>query len=204
MIAPPLIVVFIVIAAILTPGYSHISETVSQLGAQGRPHPEVMSAGFVVYGLVINGFAYALYLQLGKTRTITLAGLSLVIYGTGVLLTGIFQDGPNLPYIEPNLESALHSLFAMIGFFGLVVGMLIFARAVYRKPEWRFFTPISLLAAVLNLGSSLLFLMENLGSIEGLLQRVFYAVSLCWIELVVLRIYRLSSVRNSQELDHPR
>ena len=46
--APPILIVFIIVAAFVTPGYSHISETVSQLGAQGRPHPEVMNAGFII------------------------------------------------------------------------------------------------------------------------------------------------------------
>jgi len=190
-VAPPILIVFIIVAALVTPGYSHVSETISQLGAQGRPHPEVMNAGFIVFGLLVNGFAYSLYRRLQNHTGARILWALLTIYGTAVLLSGIFQDASKVPGAESNLESTLHSVLAMIGFFALVAGMWVFARLVHRDPWWRKFTPLSIAIAVLNLGLSLLFLVEGLGSVEGLLQRSFYAISLFWIEVVSLRSLRL-------------
>jgi len=48
-----LLIIFIVVAAAVTPGYSHVSNTVSQLGSQDRPYPWIMNTGFIIYGLLI-------------------------------------------------------------------------------------------------------------------------------------------------------
>jgi hypothetical protein len=59
--APPLLILFIIIAAAVTPGYSHISDTVNRLGAQDRPYPWIMGAGFVLYGLQMVCLTCGLY-----------------------------------------------------------------------------------------------------------------------------------------------
>jgi len=191
--APLVMVVFIITAALVTPGYSHLSETVSQLGAQGRPHPEVMNAGFIIYGLLINGFAYSLYRRLERHTGAKTVWLLLGIYGTGVLLSGIFQDDSKALGTVATMQGTMHSVFAMIGFFALVIGMVVFARIVYLNPAWRGFMQFSIAIAVLNLVLSLMFLIEVFGPVEGLLQRAFYAISLVWVEVVSLRSLRLSS-----------
>ena len=192
MAAPPLLVAFIVVAAAVTPGYSHISDTVSQLGAQDRLYPWVMSMGFIVYGLLIFCLNYGLYRESRRGLAPKASFVSLSIYGLGVLLSGFFQDSSKAPGVTANLESNLHSIFAMIGFFGLVVGMWLFARMVHLDPNWRGYTQLSISIAVLNLGLSLLFLMEGFRSFEGLLQRSFYLLTLVWISAVSWRLYQLS------------
>jgi len=192
LLAPLVLAIFIIIAALITPDYSHISDTVSQLGAQGRPHPEVMSAGFILYGLLISGLAYSLYMLLGRKTGAKLVFLFLAVYGIGVVLSGFFQDGSKAPGAEMNLESTLHSVFAMIGFLSLVVTMWIFGRVVNKNPKWPGYTKLSILIAILNLGLSLLFMIGGLSSVEGLLQRFFYLISLIWIGAVAYRAYQLA------------
>ena len=136
--------------------------------------------------------AFGIYRESGHGFTANAFFASLSIYGLGVLLSGFFQDGPKTPGATANLESNLHSVFAMIGFFGLVVGMWFFARTVHRDPKWRGFTQLSISIAMLNLGLSLFFLMEGFSSFEGLLQRSFYLLTLVWISAVYWRLYRLS------------
>ena len=197
--APPVLVIFIAVAALVTPGYSHISETLSQLGAQGRPYPEVMSTGFIVFGLLVNCFAYGLYQLLQNQTGSRIVWLLLTIYGTAILLSGIFQGVPKAVSTATNLESTLHGVFAMIGFFALVAGMGAFARLVSRDPKWPKFMPLSITIAVLNLGLSLLFVMEGLNSVEGMLQRLFCAISLFWIVAVSLRSLKLPTERSLRE-----
>ena len=194
-----MLVAFIIGAALVTPGYSHVSETVSQLGAQGRPHPEVMNTGFIVYGLQINCLAYGLYRWLGRHTGAKMVWLLLGAYGTGVLLSGIFQDDSKALGTPATLEGTLHSVFAMVAFFALVIAMVMFARIVYFYPAWRNIALLSLVIALLNLALSLMFLMEVFGSVEGLLQRFFYVISLVWVEAVSLRCLRLPSSTGAQE-----
>ena len=183
----PVLAVFIIIAASLTPGYSHLSETVSQLGAQGRPHPEVMSTGFIILGLLGSGFAFGLYRRLDQGIGAKVALILLVICGVGSILTGIFQEDSKAIGAVENLEGSLHSIFARTAVIGLLGGMLAFARVVHRNPSWRGFTQFSLAVVALNLLISLLFLLGPFVTVEGVLQRSLHTISLIWIGAVSFR-----------------
>lgn len=185
-IAPFVLAAFIVWAGIVTPGYSHISETVSQLGAWHRPYPEVMNSGFVVFGLLIGGFAYGLYLKLGKGTGARVVLALLLTYAAGIILAGIFRDDP-AALEEATLGAILHSIFAQVAFWGLTLGMMVFSRTTYKDIYWKGFQWFSSGIIIFNLLSSMVFLMKFAGPIEGLLQRSFYAISLLWIEAVSIR-----------------
>ena len=191
-LAPPIIVSIIIVAGFLTPGYSHLSDTISQLSAQGRPHPEIMNAGFIIYGVFIIGFSYALYRQLGRGTTARIVWLMLTIYSVGVILSGIFQDNYKASGTVNNLESNLHNVIAFIAFIALIIGIWMFARRVHGNPLWHGFTWFSVAIALFNLTSSLIFVTEAFVPIEGLLQRFFYITSLVWVEAVSVRLFRLS------------
>ena len=198
-IAPPVLVVFLISAALVTPGYSHLSETVSQLGVRGRPHPEVINAGFIVYGLLINGFAYGLYRQLRRHRGAKTIWLLLAISGVGILLSGIVHADWEGLDAATTLEGTVHSVFAQVAFFAFAIQIIVFARIVYLKPVWRGFTQLSVAIVVVDLVLSLMFLMEVSRSVEGALQRSFLGLSLVWVEAVSLRSLRLPSGADSPE-----
>jgi hypothetical membrane protein len=190
-----MIVSIIVVAGLLTPGYSHLSDTISQLGAQGRLHPGLMNTGFIIYGVLIIGFSYALYRQLGYSTAARVAWLMLTMYGVGIILAGIFRDFPDGTNTVINLEGILHNVFATAAFFALLGGMLMFAKIVYHRPAWHGLTWFTIAIAAFNLVLSLIFITEVFVSVEGGLQRLFYFTSLVWKELVSIRLFRLSGYR---------
>ncbi len=96
-----------------------------------------------------------------KDYTIWIVVLLLVVYGTGILLSAIFQDDPKTLGALAMVEGTLHSVFAMIAFFALVIGMVVFARIVYLNPAWCGFTITLLWVEVVSLRSL------RLRSIEG-------------------------------------
>ena len=189
--APPVVGLFIIVASLVTPGYSQLSDTISQLGAWGRPHPWVMNAGFIVYAMLIIGFAYGLYRRLGRGTGAKAIWFLLAVYCVGIILVAIFQDDLKTPNEVSTLEGTLHSVFAQIAFFAMVIGMMIFARVVYRDPAWRGFTQFTIAVVVLNLVISMPFIFEVSRSIEGALQRSFMGISLVWLEAVSLRALML-------------
>ena len=80
-------VVFIaswVIAGALEPGYSHVDQGVSELGARGAEHPLIVNAGLVVLGLAFVALGIALYAALPSrlaTALFVAAGVSVVALG---------------------------------------------------------------------------------------------------------------------------
>jgi hypothetical protein len=59
-IAPILFTVVIAILAFLRPTYSQVSQTISELGSPGAPNAIIQDANFLVTGLLITDFAFAL------------------------------------------------------------------------------------------------------------------------------------------------
>jgi hypothetical membrane protein len=133
-IAPAVIAAFIIAGWLITPGYSHISDTISQLGAQGRPHPWVMNSGLIIYALLTLGFAYGVYRILGHSTGARAILFFFAIYAVCIILTAIFQIELKTPEEITNLEGTLHSVFALIAFSAMIIWMMIFARLIYNYP----------------------------------------------------------------------
>jgi hypothetical membrane protein len=184
--APPVGVLFMIIAWQLTPGYSHLSETISQLGVNGRPHPEVINTGFILFGFLVNCFAYGLYRKLRNVRGIKAVWMLLFICGTGIILSGIFQTDLG-PEMFTSLEDTLHTVFSTSAFLGLEIGMLVFARIIYANPFWRPIALISIGIAIINVVLYLVFLLEISNEVEGVIQRIVGGTSLLWLEIIAIR-----------------
>lgn len=192
-LAPPLLVLFLISAGLVTPDFSFLSEPMSQLGARGNAHPEVMNAGLILCGLLINGFAYGLYWRLGRGVIARTVWLLLAIDGIGVLLSGVFQTDSKALDLASTPEGWLHSIFAQVAFFALLIGILLFARVVYRKPAWRGSTRMSLAVFGLNFVLVVVFLTGWAEPVDGVLQLSFFGISLVWLETVSLQSLRLPS-----------
>jgi len=195
LLAPLLLGAFMVAAWRLTPDFSFLTEPISRLGSLSSPHPWVMNAGFIVAGILTYVFAYGLYLRLGRNVIAKIVWCLLMIDGFGIVLSGIFHTDSGPVGAMTTVEGMLHSAFAQVAFFALLIGIVVFAKAVHRSPGWRGFTRISLVVFVLNLALVLAFLTGKSGIMDGVLQLSFFAISLTWLMAVSLRAFRLAGHR---------
>lgn len=191
-LAPPTIIIIIIIAGLLTPGYNHLTDIISDLCGQGSTAPGLMTAGFFAYGVLIIGFSYGLYLRLQKGIKARIIWFTLTLYGIGMVLAGIFQDSPGIGSDSINTEGILHNIFITGAFFSLLMGVSVFAKSVYNKPSWFGFTWFSIAATTVSLALSIVFLLQSYIPYPGLLQRIFYVTPLIWIEIVAIWLFRLS------------
>jgi hypothetical membrane protein len=191
-LAIPVLVAFIATASLITPDYSHVSDTISLLGAHGQQHPEIMNAGFIVHALLLNGFAYGLYICLGLSIGARIIWILMAICGIGLICSAIFQDDLHAPNAATSLEGLLHNIFSQLAFFAFLVAMVVFARIIHNKPSWSTFSQFTIAIVCLNLLLSLTFLTEIAASIEGALQRSSMALSLLWLIAVAVHALRLS------------
>ena len=191
-LAPPVIIIIIIIAGLLTPGYNHITDTISSLCDQQSTNPELMTAGFFIFGTLIIGFAYGLYLRLQQDSKARRIWISLTLYGIGMIFAGIFQDSPGIGLATINAEGVLHNSSTLIAFFSLLVAVWTFAKSVYNKASWFGFTWFSIAAAAVSLSLSIVFILQSYIPFSGLLQRIVYTIPLIWIEMVSIWLFRLS------------
>jgi hypothetical membrane protein len=182
----------ILTAAANTPGYSHIDNTVSKLAEQGAAHPGLMITGFIVYGALILGFSYELFLHLRHGWKAHLTWVSMMIYGVCMILAGVFQDIPGGKDIPLNFEGAVHNGAIIVSCIAFLIGMWAFAGSVYRKPSWFGFTWFTLIASLVGCVLSIIFAVQSSVPASGLFQRIFYCVILGWIGIVSVWLFRLT------------
>lgn len=190
-LAPPLLAIFFISAGVVTPNFSFISETISQLGARGMPYPGVMNSGFIVCGVLLNLFAVGLYLRLGRSFMAKAVWFLLAIEGICIVLSGVFRTDYLGLGTAFSAEGTLHLIFSLIAFFVLPITIAMFLWIAYRRPAWRGLTKISITVLVLNLLLFLVFLTVGADRIDGVLELSFFGISLIWLESVSLSSLRM-------------
>ena len=190
-LATPVFAVFIIVASLITPEYNQLSDTISELGAHGSPYPAVINSGFVVYALLVNGFAYGLYLRLRHKRAAKAIWLLLVLCGIGLILSAVFHDDLSAPNAATSFEGSLHAIFSQAAFFAFLIAMVILAIIVRNDRSWSGFTPFTSAIVVISLLLSPIFIIEELVPIEGAIQRAILSLSLVWLTAVALRAVKL-------------
>jgi hypothetical membrane protein len=161
------------------PCYLWTKNTISDLGSQGHINKWIMQAGFIGFGLLL---ASGLLLKFRTMGYVNYPDLLVMAYGLSVLVTGFYCAAP----LDSSLsfsakEAQIHSLFATIAGFTLVLGILWYL--LISPSRWAFhLTFLVLIGAI----SALFGLSENgmlpLG--KGIIQRVLYLVSFIWLVLV--------------------
>jgi Protein of unknown function (DUF998) len=181
-----------VLSAALRPGYSHVTNMISELGATGTPYAVLMNyAGFVPAGLMLAAFGAALARALSPQR-LGLAGAVLVtLFGAGVASSGLISCDPGCPQSGGSFENLVHDRIAPIAFMSLIVGAAALGFHFRRLPAWRHLAAYSLLTS----GIALLCLVALAHSLEsrlltGLWQRLMLGSLFLWCAVIGLAAYR--------------
>jgi hypothetical membrane protein len=113
--------------ASLRPGYSHISNTISELGETGAPQARAVAFGFFLpVGLIVW---WALWLaqchRPGHDTSLVLLALSGL--GTGYVLAAFFPCDPGGPLFG-SWRTMVHNAGGVIDYGGTALGFLLFCR----------------------------------------------------------------------------
>ncbi len=173
------ITVIIIAHFFAPPGYVWTRNTISDLGSQGHVNNWIMQAGFIGFGILLTAGLLFKFRDLGR---VNYPDILIIAYGLSVLVTGFFCAAP----IDKTLafsarEEQIHSLFASLAGFFLVLGVLWYL--LTSPSRWAFHLIFLLLIGII---SGMFGLSEN-GMIaieKGILQRTLYLVSFIWLVLV--------------------
>lgn len=165
-----LIMVMFCLAFFSTEGYSIISHTTSQLGAQKTPNSWIMNFAFALIGLS------SIYAGWSHYDKYWFHKILLICFGVSLVLTAIFNHAP----INPNLtfsvrEDELHSLFASTTGFSFTI--LAISTGFIKKNKSDKFLPITV-GIVATLLSLMMFTIE---SFMGIWQRLIFITSFGWM-----------------------
>ncbi len=148
-LAPVLYSVFLTIFSLLTPHYSNFKNAVSELGTVGAPYALPWNMlGFVLVGLLVIVFAWALYLDLipsqGTIGVPILVGLS----GVGWAGAGLF---PAEAGFAPSLHTTLHFTMVAINFLPFILVAFLFAIRLKANDTWKKWIPFSVAMGIIGI-----------------------------------------------------
>jgi hypothetical protein len=172
------------------PGYSHLSQFISELGESGAPHAAwVSNAGFAPIGVLVLLFA-ALAARVLPASRWKLPGLGwLGTVGAAYLAAGLAPCDPGCP-ASGSLSQAVHNAFGLLEYAGASAGLLLLGESFRGAPGWAALAPVCAGAAVVVALGFAAMLTPSLESIRGLSQRLAEAglfVGISGVSLFLLR-----------------
>ena len=188
-IGPILFAVLVVIGGVLYDGYSHVSQKISELGGEGAEYAILQNLNFIMIGILVIGFSWALARVLGPPY------LGPVLIG----FFGIFSSIANgiLPCDVgckgETTVGLLHNVTGVAGFIAAIVGMFVLARRWSHDPRWQTHVPFTRAAAFVAITGLVWFVVTqaiDAQAFAGIAQRVFVSALLLWISVTALRVYR--------------
>ena len=178
----------------LRPSYSHVANTISELGAVGTPRAAVWNVvGFIIPGalLAICGAGIARATTSGPSLTRTLATVFLVVSGLAIagqgVMPAVMVDGVA---DVTSTSTRGHFISSLIAGASWTVGAVLLVGPMKRNPSWRGLHVASLVLLALALAASL----ARRGHLpDGLAQRIGNAFFCAWFVLMSLELVRLES-----------
>ena len=187
--APPVFIAAVIAASVNHPGYDHLNNFISELGATGAPAAGVMNfAGFLPYGLLMAGFALAVHRGMRADAGGWLGPSILALYGLAYIAVAVAPCDPGCQAATPSLHHRLHFLLGDLIVVTAVLGPFTLYPRMVKDPAWR-----SLATATLILPGLAWLILEASGvGIPGALrQRLWLLLLFTWIAVVALRLLRL-------------
>jgi len=189
-IAPIIFAIIVIIAGLLRPDYSHLTNFVSELGAVGAPNAIMQRINFVLVGILIVAFTFGLHRGIGEGKGSIIGPLLIAIFGLSAVVSGIFSTDP----IQPgSFSDTMHSMSSAIGSTAAIIAFFIIPIRLEQDILWRRYRYLSIVIAVVAIVVSVVGtgLLGVLGA-PGLAQRLFMAVLFLWIEVMAIRLFQIS------------
>jgi hypothetical membrane protein len=174
--------------ASLRPGYSHISNTISELGETGSSCASRVAFGFFLpVGLLVWLALWLMHREAPDRRgSLILAAMSCI--GAGYALAGVFPCDPGAPLFG-SWRTQVHNLFGFIDYGGSGIGFLLASR-YFADRRAVFAAAVFLFAGVSTLLGLALLPLETVFCVRGAIQRATEAVQFTGLFFVCLLLTR--------------
>lgn len=107
----------VVVGGALTPGYSHTSQFISELGATGAPLEWwIRLGGFLPAGVLLLVFCAVAFASLPRSRLFSLGLFGLAVYAAGYIVAVFFPCDPGCRPVNPSTSQLIHNLGGLAGY----------------------------------------------------------------------------------------
>jgi Protein of unknown function (DUF998) len=168
------------LAGIATPGYSHVSQFISELGASKTAYEyPVRFMGFLPAGVALMAFCWFAQRSLPRTPHTSIAFVALAIYAAGYCVATVFPCDPGCRPQFPSLSQIVHN---MVGGFGYLLAPAFLGTFALQSRSWpgaARLTVIGFIATFIALVG--LLTMSPSSPYVGISQRAIEAAVLGWV-----------------------
>lgn len=194
-LAPIVYAVTVVLGGILRPGYSHISQFVSELIAAGAPNKSLLDPLFALYNLLTIAFGAGLVMTVraaSETRgkvSGTLGALVLVAEGIFGFVTVFFpQDPVGAPITS---TGTMHIVLAGLSSLTTMLSMLLMGLWFRKQPGLQSYGLYSFISVVVVFvfGGLAAVTGANRNLILGIMERLTIGGFLQWLFVIALKLY---------------
>ena len=187
---PIVFIVGVIIGTTQYPGYSHMTQKVSELGGVEAPYPWIQNTTFYIVSILTLGWVFAVHKGIDN--------------GTGskvaVILFGVFAiSSAGMSAVFPcdaacesvTAASWIHEITGFGGFLAFLLGLAFMSRRIKKAGGPLWYSRYTWISAVIPIVTVFIFKALDSEDInDGLAQRVFIAPIFAWIFITGLRIYR--------------
>lgn len=195
-IGPILKSIVIVTLGFLWPGYSHVSQAISELGAIDAPNALVMNVSYVVFGLLMVCFAFGLHQGICQGEGSIVGPVLVAIYGVGQVANGIFPCAPGcqITLMIGSFTGLMRIVTSYVGFIAILLAMLVMSRRLRKDKQWRNYGSFSTVIGLISVGAFLLsFVLSGLLTPwVGAFQRLRHGIVFLWIIVMAVNLLRTS------------
>ncbi|QLF94509.1 DUF998 domain-containing protein [Pseudomonas sp. ABC1] len=177
----------VMLAGALYPGYSHVNQAMSELGALGAPtHGFSPLINNYPLGVLFVLFGVALWLQFGNLLARTTAVL-VMLHGLASLATGYYACDVGCSLEQPSSSQNLHNLAGFVMFLSLLLASFIWIFLAQKLLGSRVLSLLSVAAVMLAvLTMPLMAQAVEAGEGFGLYQRLNYGAQVLWVAALAL------------------
>ena len=190
--AQPLFVAAWVIAGISQPSYSHVDQSISELGARFAEHPWLVNGGFVLLGLSVAALGPGLLRVLPARASARIAAVLFVFTGAGLAaLAALPLDcsftldatcEPRLDAGRLSWQTEAHLWLGLILQLAIVATPFALARALRSRPVAPFLLAAGAYGLILGAGATALGFSDADGA--GVIDRIVLGTLQVWVVLV--------------------
>lgn len=133
------------------PGYDHLRQFMSELGAAGAPTgPMVNAWGYVPNGVLVTIFCLlAAWILRGSALAVT-ACLLLALNGVGMTGAGVYPCDFECSRSDPSTSAMLHDQFGLMGYLCAIFGVSL-AALWARRSQAPWLAPLGLATVIISL-----------------------------------------------------
>lgn len=165
------------------PGYSHLDQAMSQLGAVGAPtHSFSAWVNNFPLGVMFVLFAIGVARRFNGSRMALLGAALIFVHGLASFTAGYFSCDQGCAPVQPSASQQSHNLAGLVMFISLTLAGALWAflgRSLLSSSRFATFSAICVVLAIVTVVLMATALAD--GHLFGLYQRLNYGVSVVWI-----------------------